>query len=32
VQNAMALNLEIAWHEASEADFAGSRDDLIDEG
>jgi hypothetical protein len=31
VQNAIALHLEIVWHEASEADFAGSRDDLINE-
>ncbi|MGA2735416.1 MAG: hypothetical protein ABSG35_22830 [Syntrophobacteraceae bacterium] len=28
----MALNLESAWHEAREANFAGSRDDLIDYG
>jgi hypothetical protein len=32
VQNAIAMYLEIAWHEANEADFMGSRDDLIDYG
>lgn len=27
-QNAIALRLETAWHEASRADFAGLRDDM----
>ena len=32
MQTARSLYLKIAWHEASEADFAESKDDLIDYG
>ncbi len=32
MQTARSLHLKIAWYEASEADFAESKDDLIDYG